>query len=173
MKIIKTKKFILRPIELKDVKDLAKNLNNWNVVENLSSLPFPYELKHAKQFCSRKVKEMSKENPENFLVVIEIDGEVVGAIGAHHIVHGHKAELGYWLAEQHWGKGIMPEAVKKVMPQLFSQFKLRRLFAYAYANNKASMRVMEKVGMKFEGISLKHAMKNGKYVDCCIYAKVK
>ncbi|MDD5463752.1 MAG: GNAT family protein [Candidatus Moranbacteria bacterium] len=173
MKIIKTKRFILRPMVLKDAKDIARNINNWNVIKNLSQLPFPYELKHAKQFIGRKEKEMKKEKPENYLMVIEIDGEVVGSIGAHQIVHGHKAELGYWLAEKHWGQGIMPEAVKKFMTHIFSEFKLHRIYAYACANNKGSMRVMEKVGMKFEGILTKYALKDGKYIDCHMYAKVK
>lgn len=95
MEIIKTKRFTLRPISLKDAKDLAKNMNNWNVMKNLSQIPFPYELKHAKQFCGRITKNMAKEKPCNYLMVIEIEGEVVGALGAHDIVHGHKAEMGF------------------------------------------------------------------------------
>lgn len=173
METIKTKRFTLRPISLKDAKDLAKNINNWNVIQNLSALPFPYELKHAKQFCGRISKEMAKEKPENYVMVIEIDGEVVGAVGLHHIVHSHKGEMGYWLAEKHWGKGIMPEAVKKFMAHTIRKFKLRRLHAYAYAHNKKSMKVMEKVGMKFEGVLLKYALKNGKYMDCHMYAKTR
>lgn len=173
MKIIKTKRFVLRPINLKDAKDLARNMNNWNVIQYLSSLPFPYELKHAKQFTGKIEKEMKKEKPVDYVMVIEVDGEVIGAVGAHKIVPAHKAEIGYWLAENHWGKGIMPEAVVKFMAHIFAEFKLRRIYAYAYAHNKGSMRVMEKVGMKFEGVQRKHALKNGKYVDCHVYAKVK
>ncbi|MDD5396645.1 MAG: GNAT family protein [Candidatus Moranbacteria bacterium] len=173
MDIIKTKRFILRLIRLKDAKDLAKNMNNWNVIKNLSQIPFPYELRHAKQFSGKIEKEMKKEKPENYVMVIEIDGEVVGAVGAHHIVHGHKAEMGYWLAEKHWGRGIMSEVVKKFMAHIFTKFKLRRICAYAYPYNKGSMRVMEKVGMKFEGIGRKDMIKDGKFLDVHIYAKVK
>ncbi|HBI34460.1 MAG TPA: hypothetical protein DEA43_01065 [Candidatus Moranbacteria bacterium] len=173
MKIIKTKRFILRPMVLKDAKDIARNINNWNVIKNLSQLPFPYELKHAKQFARRKEMEMKKEKPEDYVMMIEIDGEVVGAVGAHKIVHGHKAEIGYWLAEKHWGKGIMPEAVKKFMTHIFSEFRLRRICAFAHADNVKSMNVMKKVGMQFEGIHKKYTIKDGKYIDCHMYAKVK
>ncbi|MEI8343542.1 MAG: GNAT family protein [Candidatus Moraniibacteriota bacterium] len=173
MKIIKTKKFILRPMSLKDSKDLVKNMNNWNVIQNLSSLPFPYELKHARKFSGKIEREMKKDSPNDYVMVIEIEGEVVGAIGAHKIAPGHKAEMGYWLAEKHWGKGIMSEAVAKFMTHIFSQFKLRRIYSRAYAHNKGSMRVMEKVGMQFEGIKRKGALKNGKYIDCYVYAKIK
>ncbi|KKQ04406.1 MAG: Acetyltransferase [Candidatus Moranbacteria bacterium GW2011_GWE2_36_40] len=81
--------------------------------------------------------------------------------------------MGYWLAEKYWGKGLMSEAVKKFMAHIFTKFSLRRIYAYAYARNKGSMRVMEKVGMKFEGIAPKYALKDGKYIDCYIYARVK
>ncbi len=167
------KKFTLRSISLKDAKDLAKNMNNWNVMKNLSQIPFPYELKHAKQFSGKMEKGMQKEKPENYVMVVEIDGEVVGAAGAHRIAYGHKAELGYWLAEKHWGRGIMSEVVKKFMTHVFKKFKLRRIYAYAYSHNKGSMRVLEKVGMQFEGIARKDAIKDGKFLDCYIYAKVK
>lgn len=173
METIKTKKFTLRPILLKDAKDLAKNLNNWNVVRYLSSLPFPYELQHAKQYIKRMNNEAKKEHPENYVLAIEINNEVVGAVAIHKMAQNHKAEMGYWLAEQHWGKGIMPEAVKKFLPHVFSKFKLRRVCAKVYSPNKGSMKVAEKAGMKFEGIERKGVLKNGKYIDCHIYAKVK
>jgi RimJ/RimL family protein N-acetyltransferase len=173
MKIIKTKRFVLRPISVKDAKDIARNMNNWNVIKNLSQLPFPYELKHAQQFARKIEKEMKKEKPEDYVMMVEIDGEVVGAVGAHKIIYGHKAEIGYWLAEKHWGKGIVPEAAEKFMTHIFSQLKLCRIHAFAHADNLKSMRVMEKIGMQFEGIHKKYTVKDGKYIDCHIYAKVK
>ncbi len=173
MKAIKTKRFILRPICLKDAKDMAKNMNNWNVIRNLSQIPFPYELKHAKQFAGKIEKEMKKEKPVDFVYVIEIKGEVVGAVGAHKIVHGHKAEMGYWLAEHHWGKGIMPEAAKKFMAHIICEFKLRRVHEFIHVGNEGSKRVAEKIGMTFEGVGKKYTVKDGKYLDCYLYAKVK
>ena len=173
MKIIKTRKFILRPISPDDAKDLARNMNNWNIIRNLSQIPFPYELKHARQFARKMEKEMSRENTQNYVMVIEINNEVVGAIGAHKIIHGHKADMGYWLAEKCWGNGIMPDAVKKFMVHIFVEFKLHRIYSEIYSHNQPSMRVMEKVGMQFEGIKRKGALKDGKYIDCHVFAKVK
>lgn len=168
-----TRKFILRPISRKDARDLAKNMNNWNVLRYLSQLPFPYEIKHAQEFIGRIEKEMKKEEPKDYVMVIEVNGEVVGAVGAHNMTCGHKAELGYWLAEQHWGNGIMTEAAKKFTSHVFSKFKLRRIYAKVYAPNKVSMKVLEKTGMKFEGVERKGALKDGKYIDCYVYSKVK
>ncbi|HBP01216.1 MAG: Acetyltransferase [Candidatus Moranbacteria bacterium GW2011_GWE1_49_15] len=174
MEIIKTKRFVLRTPKMSDAKDVAKNINNKNVSRNLSSaVSFPYVPKDAKQYIGKVLKELKEERPSSFILYIEIEGEVVGSIGAHHIEQGHKAEMGFWLAEQHWGKGIMPEAVEAFMKHVFKKFKLKRIFAKAYAHNKGSMRVMEKVGMEFEGIEKKGALKDGKYLDCYVYAKVK
>lgn len=173
MKIIKTKRFVLKPISSKHAKDLAKNMNNWNVLKHLSPIPFPYEIKHAREFSGKMEKEMKKEEPEDYVMVIEINGEVVGAVGVHNIKYAHKAELGYWLAEQHWGNGIMPEVVKKFTSHVFSRFKLRRLYALANSTNKASMRVLEKNGMQFEGIERKTLFERGKYIDCHVYSKIK
>jgi RimJ/RimL family protein N-acetyltransferase len=173
MDIIKTKKFILRPYKIADAEEIAKLLNNWNVVKNLSSLPFPYKKKDAIDFIKKISAEMKKEKPEDFVMTIEIAGKPAGAIGIHHIEHRHKAELGYWLAEDFWGQGIMPKALVKFLEFVTKKFELRRIYARMYVKNKGSMRVAEKVGMKFEGIARKEALKDGKYIDCAIYAKTK
>ena len=172
MEIIKTKRFILRPYKMSDAKEISKVLNNWNVVKNLSNLPFPYELEHAREFIKRTSAEMRKKDGKNYVLAIEIDGKVSGAIGIHSIAPGHKAEMGYWLSENHWGQGVMPEAARKFMSHVTKKFQLRRIYARAYAQNKGSMRVMEKVGMKFEGIEKKGALKKGKFIDTHVYAKV-
>lgn len=173
MEIIKTKRFILRTPQKSDAKDIANNINNIKIIRNLAALPFPYKLKDAHQYIGKIMRQMAKEQPTDYVMYIEIDGEVVGAVGAHKIEHGHKAEIGYWLAEKHWGKGIMTEAVKKFIDHISREFKLRRIYAYVFSYNPASMHVLEKVGMKFEGILKKGGLKDGKYVDSHLYAKVK
>lgn len=173
MNIIKTKKFLLRPYRITDAKEVARALNNWNILRNLASLPFPYKEKDAIDYIKKTSEEMKKKNPSDFVMVIEISGKPAGALGVHHIEHSHKAELGYWLAENYWGQGIMPMAVKKFLAFTIRKFKLRRVFARIYIHNKGSMRVAEKVGMEFEGIARKEMFKNGKYIDCATYAKVK
>lgn len=173
MTTIKTKKFTLRPLKKSDAKDVVAAVNNWNVIKYISNLPFPYELKDAQTWLASVVANTKKVPRENFVLGIEKDGHIVGVLGLHGIKKEHKAELGYWLSENCWGQGIMSEAVKIFMTFVFKEFKLKRICANAYPNNKASMRVMEKVGMKFEGVERKGALKNGKYVDLHVFAKVK
>ena len=159
MKKNNTPKFKLREMRMGDAKYIAKYLNNWNVLQYLSALPFPYEEKHAREYIEKMKKSLKKKDSADFVLFITVDDKPIGAIGAHKIESGHKAEMGYWLSEEYWGKGIMSKAVKDFLSIIFKKFDLKRVYARAYSSNKGSMRVMEKVGMKFEGIEKKGAFK--------------
>ena len=166
MPIIKTKNFILRPFRMSDAEELAKNINNKIIAKNTSTIPYPYKLKDAKKWLSLKEKDVV-----NFC--IEIDGEVVGSAGLHRISKGHKAELGYWLAEKYWGKGLMTKIVKEVVKYGFQELKLKRIFAFVYTFNKASMGVLKNNGFKFEGTLKKHVKKKNEFIDAYLFAKVR
>lgn len=171
--IIKTKHFILRPFKKSDAKSIAENLNNKIISRYISNIPYPYKLKDADDFIKKSIRARRKKNPELMIFVIEIGGEAVGSIGIHGIKMGHKASIGYWLGENYWGKGIMSKAVKEIVNYGFKELKLRRIFAYTFVFNKASMRVLEKNGFKFEGIVKKHIKKGDKFFDAHLFAKVK
>lgn len=173
MAIIKSDKFILRPLKKEDAAEMARLAHDRVIYRNTLLLPHPYNIKHAKDWIRINLKNYKIKQPSNYVFAIEIDGKFSGAIGIHKIVYGHKAELGYWLGREYWGRGIMSEAAKKVSQFAFQKFKLKRLYATAFPWNKASMRIMEKAGMKFEGILRADAKKNGKFLDHHIYAKIK
>jgi len=97
---------------------------------------------------------------------------VVGGVGLRD-VDGHKAEIGYWLAEAYWGRGITTEAVKLVVKYCFNRLKLRRLYAYVFPRNQASLRVLFKAGFKKEGLLKKNVVKNGKFFNDVLLAKVR
>jgi len=158
---------------MSDARDVVAVLNNWNVVKNLSVVPFPYIIADANEYLKKITTEMKKKDRKNFVLTIEIDGKVSGAIGIHSIVRGHKAEMGYWLAEPYWGRGIMSEVLKKFVPLAFKNFSLRRIYAKAYSFNKGSQRVLEKAGFAQEGMEKKGILKNGKFIDAYLYAKVR
>ncbi|NTW27666.1 MAG: GNAT family N-acetyltransferase [Candidatus Moranbacteria bacterium] len=173
MEIIKTMKFVLRPFRKSDAKDVVAAVNNWNVIQYLSNLPFPYGLQDANFWLNKILKRAKDDRVADFVFAIEVNGKVVGAIGIHNIQHEHKGELGYWLAESQWGKGIVSEAVEKVTKFAFKELGIRRVYARVYPSNNASMRVLGKCDYKFEGIEKKGALKNKKYIDTHVYAKVK
>jgi RimJ/RimL family protein N-acetyltransferase len=104
---------------------------------------------------------------------IEISGSAVGGIGFKpgEDVHRHTAEIGYWLGEEFWGKGIMSEVVPAFVNYCFEKFSLKRISAAAYSSNPASARVLEKAGFVFEGRLRKNVVKDGQILDSLLYAR--
>lgn len=173
MLIIKSKDFILRPFKKGDEKSLRENINNKKIYRNTLRIPYPYTSKNAQEWVVRNLKNQKKKNPEEINFVIDIDNEVAGAVSFDKIVKGHEAEIGYWLGEKYWGKGIMSKAVKLVTKFGFKKLKLKRIYADVYPWNKASMIVLEKTGYKCEGILKKNVKKDNKIFDSYLFAKIK
>jgi RimJ/RimL family protein N-acetyltransferase len=88
-------------------------------------------------------------------------------------VHRHTAEVGYWIGESFWGRGIMSEAVAAFTDFCFNTFPLRRIYAEPFANNPASVRVLEKAGFVYEGRLKNNVIKNGQLLDSLLYAKTR
>ena len=112
--------------------------------------------------------------PEPTSWAIEVDGAAVGGIGVEpgEGVFARSADFGYWLAEPYWGRGIMTEAVRAVVPVAMDRFGVCRLEAAVFAWNPASMRVLEKCGFTREGISRASVFKDGEITDRVVYALV-
>lgn len=103
MPVIKSKQFILRPFRKKDARCLAKNIDNRKIARNTSGIPYPYKLKDVREWLTKILKEKRKKKPTKVNFAIDINGKVVGSVSLEKI-EGHKAEIGYWLAEKYWGK---------------------------------------------------------------------
>lgn len=161
----------IRPYSLRDAPDLARRANNRKVWRNLrDAFPHPYTLDHAEAFISR-VTEMDPQT--NWCIAV--DGRAAGGIGLklHEDVERFSAELGYWLAEEFWGRGITSAAVSAVSDHALQAFGLNRIFAEPYAWNPASCRVLEKAGFQREGVLRRAAFKDGQVVDKFMYARIR
>jgi RimJ/RimL family protein N-acetyltransferase len=132
--------------------------------------PFPYTLDDANEWLGKVMADN-----KNILLAIEINNEAVGGIGILPFsdVYRKSAEIGYWLSENHWNKGIVTEAITKLVNHVFSYSGLIRISACIFERNKASMRVLEKAGFQLEGIHKKAVFKNDELVDEYVYALVK
>ncbi len=150
---------------------MIKNISNKKIAKNTLRIPYPYTPKDASFWIlqNRKLQKKKIKIAMNF--AIDINGEIVGGIGLNKI-EGHEAELGYWLGEKYWGKGIMTFAVKALTKYAFDKLGLRRIYAYVFPPNKASAKVLQKAGYKYEGKLRKHVIKNGKLADDLLFAKV-
>ena len=163
----------IRKWELSDAKDLAAALSNKKVQDNLrDGLPYPYTEQDGKEFISAM---LSADENETFAFAIMVDDKVVGSIGIFRQgnIHRQTAELGYYIAEEYWGKGIMTEAVKQICEYVFGDSDIIRIYAEPFAYNIASCRVLEKVGFQYEGTLRSNAVKNGKVIDMKMYSLIK
>lgn len=152
------------------IASVAKYANNEKIAGRLKdSFPYPYTDKDAEWF----VKDcMEKEGKSQFSRAVVVDGEAVGSIT---FVFGEDvfcrtAELGYWLGESFWRKGIMTEAVSKMCEEVFRKYKLVRIQAEPFSTNLASRGLLEKVGFELEGIRRKSIFKNGCIQDSYLYS---
>jgi len=170
---IKTKNFILRPMKKSDAADYAKYGSNKKISRNMLRMPYPVTLKYAKDRIKKAQKEYKKKKPDFFNWAIEVDKEFCGWVSINRIVWGHKASIGYWLAEKYWARGLMTEIVKAATDFGFKKFKLKRISAEVFPFNLASARVLQKNGYQQEGLLRKNFLKGKKYLDAYLFAKVK
>ncbi len=164
---------LLRPWRAEDAKEIWCYANNRKVAENLRDVfPFPYEQRDATDFIGHCIKS---EGKGQICRAICVDEKPVGSISISlgQDVYRRSAELGYWLAEPFWGKGIMSQAVAQICQEAFERFDIVRIYAEPYAYNKGSRRVLEKAGFVLEGTLKQSVYKNGQMHDSCIYALLK
>ncbi len=130
------------------------------------SLPQPYTRDDAAKFVARQILDEWSTRP-TFAIVF--DEHVVGGVGLRVEGRGERAELGYALAKQNWGKGLTVEAARAVVGWGFERYSVHKVIAYAALANRQSWRVMEKLGMTREGVKRSHSKIGGEYVDWVDY----
>ncbi|MEN3338235.1 MAG: [ribosomal protein S5]-alanine N-acetyltransferase [Acidobacteriota bacterium] len=160
----------VRPWRMSDVDAVVRHANNVNVARQLRDrFPHPYSRANAQAFLKAAV---SGPDPSN--LAIEVDGEAAGAIGyvAGADVERYSAEIGYWLGEAYWGRGIATEALIMVTEHVFTAANVLRLFALPFADNRGSIRVLEKAGFVREAILKSSSVKFGIPRDQALYARV-
>lgn len=169
--MLKTERLVLRPPVARDAESITRYANNRKVWLALRDrFPHPYHLAHARQF----IASISEEKPA-LTFGIDLDGEVIGVIGVvpKLDIFRHSAEIGYWLGEPFWGRGLATEAVRAIVDYSFDRLDLTRLFAWVFDTNRSSVRVLEKAGFRAEGTMRRGALKDGQLIDTHLYAKLK
>lgn len=160
--------FELRPFQHSDLSSLVKHANNYNIAKNLSNkFPFPYTQDDGIAFINLALSATPQE-----IFAIVVNGEVAGSIGVHPQADFYckNAEMGYWIAEEYWGQGIVPQAIPLMIKYGFKTFDITRIFARTFDTNIKSQRVLEKTGFKLEAELAGTFYKNGTVYDELIYA---
>lgn len=163
----------IRKWKISDAKELPLILSNKNIQDNLrDGIPYPYTEQNGREFIEAM---LSANENDTFSFAITVDGKVVGSIGIFRQanIHRYTAELGYYISEKYWGKGIMTDAVKQICTYVFENSDIIRIYAEPFSHNIASCRVLEKTGFQYEGTLRSNAVKNGRIIDMKLYALLK
>ena len=162
--------FTLRPWQPGDAEAVAAAANDPQIAANLRNVfPHPYTLADAQWYVNDCIAQGEARQLTRAIV---IDGKAAGSIGVFvkDDVYEKSAELGYWLARDHWGRGVMTEAVRQLGREAFRRFDVLRIYAEPFADNQGSRRVLEKAGFTCEGTMRNGVYKNGRVHSYCMYA---
>ena len=171
---LNTDRLLLRGFERSDVHTVRTLAGAFEIADTTLNVPHPYEAGMAEVWMRTHADIFRTGAGVNFAIVHRSDGCLLGSIslrGVHKTFH--HAELGYWIAVPYWGKGYASEAGRAVLNYGFTDMSLHRIYAHYLARNPASGRVMEKIGMRREGLLRQHVVKWGKYEDIVLYGAVK
>lgn len=161
----------IRDFQASDAATLARVADNAKIAAQLRDrFPHPYTERHARDWIAFTMEQ----DPVSCFAIATDEG-VIGGIGLElqQDVHLRTAELGYWLAEEHWGRGIATRAVRAFTDDAFDRFDLIRVYATVFETNPASARVLEKAGFRFEGRLRMSVVKAGRVLDQLMYSKLK
>jgi len=159
--------FKLRPWLEDDLPCLVKYADNHKISRNMrDGFPHPYTEQSGKAF----LEMVEKSN--DLILCIEANGEAVGSAGIHlkPDIYRKNAEIGYWLAEPYWGKGIISRVIPMMVDKGLENCDIERIYAGVFGSNKASQRVLEKCGFTLEAQLEKAIYKNGKFENEHLYA---
>jgi ribosomal-protein-alanine N-acetyltransferase len=161
----------IRDWRKEDAASLARHADSREVWLQLRDLfPHPYTMEHAREWIA---SAGGRDPMTDFAIVV--GDEAVGGIGVRlgEDVGRRSAEIGYWLGEAHWGRGIATEAVNTFSEYAFDAYDLVRLWASVFETNPASCRVLEKAGYVYEGRLRRSVLKAGRTLDGLLYARVR
>lgn len=160
---------VLRPWELNDAWELALITDNKKIADNLrDGFPTPYSLTDAQEWLNLIMPE---NNPPRFFA-ITFENQVVGNIGivTKTNIYRKNVEIGFFVSEKFWGKGIATKAIRASVSYAFETFDIVRIYAEVFSDNMASRRALEKAGLKLEASIRQNIIKNGIIKDSCIYS---
>lgn len=160
--------FRLRAWRMDDVDSLVRHANDPLVSRGLGHhFPYPYTDEDARIFIAQAL-----HFPDKRRYAIEINGEASGAIGVHpgEGIERQSAELGYWVGRAYWNEGVASATIAVLLPHAWRELQLYRVQARVFADNPASMRVLEKCRFTHEATLRRAAVKDGRVLDMLIYA---
>lgn len=165
-----TQRLVLRPYREEDAADVRRVAGDREIADTTLRIPHPYEERDAVAFIARQQDNFAAGRSVQFAMTSAVDGELLGGIGLTIDPDHASAELGYYVAVPHWGKGYASEAATAVIAFAFEVKHLNRVHAHHMTRNPASGRILQKIGMRHEGTLREHIIKWGVPENVEVYA---
>ncbi|MCP4633875.1 MAG: GNAT family N-acetyltransferase [candidate division Zixibacteria bacterium] len=171
--ILKTKRLVLRPFNLDDAPQVQKLAGDKEIARTTLLIPHPYKDSDAKEWIITHKPMLKEDKSVTYAVILAETDDLIGAIGLTLSKKYEHAELGYWIGVPYWGKGFCTEAANGVLKYGFNELGLHRIFAHHMTSNPASGKVMDKIGMLYEGCCRQHVKRWDEYHDIKLYGILK
>ncbi|MBN1354723.1 GNAT family N-acetyltransferase [bacterium] len=164
-----TERLTLRPFTAADAPSVKRLAGEKEIAANTLLIPHPYKDKMAEQWIETHARDFLEDRAAVFAITIRETKELTGAISLNIIREDEKAELGYWIGKPYWNRGYCTEAAARILGYGFRELKLNRIYAVHFLRNPASGRVLEKIGMVFEGCLRQSVKKWDRFEDLHVY----
>ncbi|MBT2632781.1 GNAT family N-acetyltransferase [Bacillus sp. ISL-101] len=168
-KTITTKRLVLRLFQKSDAVAVTKLCNNYNIYKNTLYLPYPYSLDDALSWIEHPLDNFNANKSYEFAITDKENGELYGAIALSNNQKFNNGEIAYWIGEKFWGNGYATEAAQVILHFAFEEKQYHKVFARYFNSNSASGRVMQKLGLKKEGVLIDHVRKENRFEDLVYY----
>lgn len=166
---IETGRLILRPFAAADAEAITAIVSEREIAANTLSIPHPYERSMAEKWLATHEDAFARGESIVFALTERESGKLVGCVGLTIERDHRRAEIGYWMARNVWGRGYGTEGAAAVMRYAFEQLGLHRIYAHHLTRNPASGKIMRKLGMRHEGTLRGHVLKWGVHEDLELY----
>ncbi len=168
-----TERLVLRSLTLEDAADVQRLAGEYDVAATLSNMPHPYEDGMAEEWIHSCYDKYEKDESLNFAITSRTDKHLMGGIELRLDRKNKKGEIGYWIGKLYWNQGYATEAARAIVLYGFEVLKLNRIHAKHFKRNPASGRVLEKIGMRYEGCLRQDIKKWDNFEDSMVYAILK
>ena len=166
---LRTTRLLLRSFQQADIPTLTRLAGAREIAASTLNIPHPYAEADARSFIAEMENSCRGGYCSVFAITIATSRDLCGAVGLTISPAHQHAELGYWIGVPYWGQGFATEAARAVVAFGFETLRLHRIYAYHFAGNVSSRRVLEKLGMLHEGHSREHIRKWSDFVDLEMY----
>jgi RimJ/RimL family protein N-acetyltransferase len=169
---IETNRLLLRKFKLTDADKVTDVCNNYNIFINTLSLPYPYTKDSAITWIECHEENFENDKFYEFAICDKLTGELYGSMALSNNKKYKNGELAYMIGEPYWNKGFGTEAAQAMIRWAFDHKSYHKVYARYFVSNPASGRIMEKVGMKKEGLLKDQVIKEGQFMDLVYYGMI-